>query len=490
MRYIQYLFATCILLSANNALAIRAYFDYKVFNAPDSGPYVEFITSFDGESLDLAAAENGLFQSKAELVLILTQTDKIIDFRKLIVDGPLVGQGEYADFMSLERFTIPNGNYDLEIQIKDLNKSESNADVVFQKVFINNPVQSIFISDIQFVSAYSPTEDQNAFSKSGYDLLPYISNFFPSDLNSIIFYVELYNTDLTFGKDEGFISAFCIVDQNERVLELCQKIKREKAAQVIPLLQMVNITDLPTGEYKLKIEIRDRNNQVVFTKYRDFTRNKVTQLPLGDVSATPNEVQSSFAGSFTDRDSLYALIQAHLPIASAVEISTIDLTLKEADLQTLQSFLYSFWLKRNPEDPTAAFRKYEKMVYDVEKFFATRNVRGWRTDRGRVYLQYGPPNTRIIRNNDPTYWPFEIWHYYVTNNNLHNRKFLFCNTALDDDYALIHSDVPSEVKNHNWSTFVRSRAGTFATQASSNNANQRKDPYSGDILEDLWANPH
>jgi GWxTD domain-containing protein len=168
-------------------------------------------------------------------------------------------------------------------------------------------------------------------------------------------------------------------------------------------------------------------------------------------------VQSSFAGKYTSQDSLYKLIQYHLPIASGVEKITIDNQLVYGDLTMLQSFFYSFWYKRNPEDPESAFRDYEVDIKYVKSHFETKQKEGWRTDRGRVYLQYGAPKTMIVRNNDPDYWPFEIWHYYETRNNLHDRRVLFYDTSLHGDKELLHSDIPEEMKNHNWKQMVRTR---------------------------------
>ncbi|MBL0317573.1 MAG: GWxTD domain-containing protein [Flavobacteriales bacterium] len=97
--------------------------------------------------------------------------------------------------------------------------------------------------------------------------------------------------------------------------------------------------------------------------------------------------------------------------------------------------------------------KGDESIAAVKANFATRIKPGWQTDRGRVYLKYGKPNTRIQRPSDPDYWPFEIWHYYVTDSNLHNRRFLFYDTNLSGDMELLHSDVPEEVKIINGKTW-------------------------------------
>lgn len=480
-----------LVLFTSEVFALRAFFDYKVFQHPTDGPYAECVTSFDGKTFALGAADSGMYQAKAELVIIITRLGEIVDFRKLNINGPLLLEGEDSrDFMSLERFLLPNGVYDVELEIKDLVRGGS-AEVFTQKIEINNISSGVFVSDIAFISAYRKTEEHNAFSKAGYDIIPYISNYFTSDANNILFYSEIYRTAEVFGEGAPFVYTLCVLDAAESEIESCKKVKREKSAAVVPLIQSVNIAELTTGEYKIRIEVRNKDNQVVYSKDRSFSRSKVKAMDPSMIVSDDAAVAGSFAARYTDRDQLYALILAHNPIAEGLDRITIDNQLKTADLAMLQSFLYTFWVRRNPSDPEKAWIAYEKQIKEADVAFGNGKKPGWRTDRGRVYLQYGPPNTRVIRHNETDYFPFEIWHYYETNNKLHDRRFLFYSTDLTLDMELLHSDVPNEIKNHQWRDMVRSRPLALNMgDASRLNAQQNQDPFSRDELENLWFSPH
>ena len=477
---------------AFQSFAFRAYFDYRVFHAPGQGPYVEFMTSFDGTTFDLASTgtEDSLFQSRVQMTLIVTQASVVKDFRKVIVDGPSVAMGAPADFFSLERFILPNGTYNLEIEIVDLNSTSQLPEKLMQKIVINNSETSPFISDIEFVSAYSQTTDQNAFSKSGYDLIPYLSSYFPSDVKNIIFYSEVYNTNLYPGQDEAFILVTTVVDKFLKEVPDSKRIKRLTGKDAISNLMIADISNLPTGDYKLRLEAFDRSNTSICIEEREFSRNLIQNVPIDQQTVSAETVRLSFASFYTNRDSLAMILQSHLPIAKSQERNTIDNVVPTADLETLQSFFYSFWYRRDQQSPEAAWKKYEQQVKDVQDYFGTRIKKGWQTDRGRVYLQYGKPSTRIVRNNDPDYWPFEIWHYYATNTGLRDRRFLFYNTTLNYDMELLHSDIPNETRNYDWKNLVRSRQMNDPASAGRIGNNQNRDPYSGDELEDLWYNPH
>jgi hypothetical protein len=95
-----------------------------------------------------------------------------------------------------------------------------------------------------------------------------------------------------------------------------------------------------------------------------------------------------------------------------------------------------------------------------------------------------------MRPNDPDYWPFEIWHYYETNDGLHDRRFLFVNTTLGQDYELLHSDVPAEPKNNDWPNLVNSRTMNTPSDVNRSSNAQSRDPQSGDELQELWYTPH
>lgn len=486
---LRFFFICLLASSALPSLALRVFFDYKVFQTPDQQPYIECITAFDGPSFATAVLPSGLFQASAQITIVISNGDQVVDFRKVAVQGPECVSGASDDFMSLERFFLPFGAYKLEIEITDL-VNQAPPEKLSQNISIDNSSTVAAISDLQLVSAYSPTVDVNAFSKSGYDLLPLISNYYSSEMNSLLFYAEFYNTDQLFGADNAFVSTVCILDRNNAELSQCKRIKREKAAKVIPVLQAVDISSLPTGQYKLRLEIRDRVNELVCAKEQIFTRNKLAALNIEKQTLSNETLQESFVSRFTDADSLYETIRCHLPIAETLERNTIDNSLGNKVVYQMQGFLYVFWMSRHPEDPEGAFNAYMKEVDACQKEFGTKIKRGWETDRGRVYLFYGRPSTRIVRNHDPDYWPFEIWHYYETNTKIHDRRLLFINTTLSSDMELLHSDIPGEVQNNDWKQLARSRSQNNPGNLGRITNEQGIDPYSFDELEDLWFNPH
>jgi len=78
-------------------------------------------------------------------------------------------------------------------------------------------------------------------------------------------------------------------------------------------------------------------------------------------------------------------------------------------------FVDQFWSRRNPT-PGAEnkFKEehYRRLAYANEHFAARRP--GWRTDRGHIYILYGPPSrieNRLFVDNNGKKYPQVRWHY-------------------------------------------------------------------------------
>lgn len=80
-------------------------------------------------------------------------------------------------------------------------------------------------------------------------------------------------------------------------------------------------------------------------------------------------------------------------------------------------FVEQFWLRRDPTPGTAEneFKEehYRRIAYTNVHF--AQAIPGWRTDRGRIYIVYGPPDrvkTVSARSNGDFGKPMELWHYH------------------------------------------------------------------------------
>jgi len=170
------------------------------------------------------------------------------------------------------------------------------------------------------------------------------------------------------------------------------KFQRQKAGPVNVLLASLSIQNLPSGNYNLVVEARDRNNNEILVNKIFFQRhNPDIQMNLEDIESV--DVTSTFAEKMTNLDSLRFYVLSVVPVANSLEKQFARNVVKTEDLDKMQKFLYNFWSTRNSDHPDAEWSRYKYEVLKVEEQYKTRIKHGYETDLGRVYLQYGPPNT-------------------------------------------------------------------------------------------------
>ena len=485
-RIIIIFIASFFVFAHANAKNLKAYFSYCTFYSPEKGPYIETYLSVMGSSIVYQQNERGKMQGSIEITLIFKQGEKIRNFKKYNLLSPELDDtlGGYVNFIDQQRIALPNGNYSFEIQLAD---KYSNA-LPFkstQAIEINYPDNMVSLSDIELIESFSKANGQTMLTKSGYDLVPFVTDYFPPSVNKISFYMEVYNTGKVLGENEKYLVNYFIESHETGfALNSYRGFARQTAATVNVVLNEFNIEKLPSGNYNLIIEIRNRNNEKVAQKNLFFQRNNPDiKIELKDITSVITE--NSFAKNITDKDSLGEYIRSLRPISSDMELTFADNQLKGANLELMQKFFLSFWKDRNSQDPEGEWLKYKKEVIKADAEFGTRIREGYDTDRGSIYLRYGLPNTIASRPHPPLAYPYEIWHYYKIKGQS-NVKFVFYNPDLvSNTYALLHSNAIGEIRDYRWLVKLKNRNASIPNL----DEGDTWDYYSNEAQE-LFNNPY
>lgn len=454
------LFTILILLISTAVFGqqLEAYFDMKKYNIPEDQPFVDVFLSFIGNSVEYNS--NGI--ANIEATLIVKSGKHIVDFRKSMVQSPLNNDSLKKDFLDVQRFSLKNGKYNLDIFLRDLNKN--NGDTIklnhpFELYFSGNKVE---LSDIELVADYEKSNSANnspigLYSKAGYEVYPFVSNYYPESYNTLSLYAEIYNTNLKFGKDKKYVTVVQITDEGRNVIGSFRKTIVQTGKRVNVVLTKFDISKLYSNTYLVDIEIRNSENELITNKSIRFYRNKMP--PMTNYSTVDSVLGKDvlFTQLIFDRDTLLEYIKSMRPRAELLEKKIIDKQIQSASTDELQQFMYTFWLKRNPDNPQLAWDKYYDLVLIVNDKYTTQLKKGYESDRGRVYLQYGPPSQLRDVPSEPNAYPYEIWFYYHIGN-FNNRKFVFYNRDLSsNDYELLHSDMTGEKYNRQWDLELHSR---------------------------------
>lgn len=454
------LFLLLVLSVHSQDKQLRAYLSYATFNVPGELPIVETYLAVEASSLVFVPVANEGYQASVGVTLIFMEGDSVRNYAKYELKSPVVSNVEKTQFgiVDQQRFPLPNGNYKLNIELTDLNNNAVPPFISTEEIQINYASDRVQLSAIELVESFSRSTSERMVSKNGYDLIPLVFPYFRAADTVLNFYAEVYHADKTFGPQGKFLITYYLESfENQSLMQEFIFRKRADAREVNVLLHSIDIGKLPSGNYNLVVEVRDHENKLVDQNKIFFQRsNPSVQYNLNDIAAL--NIENTFTGKISNLDTLVMMLRCIAPIATETERDYAFNLSKTTEKKTMQQFLYNFWQKRKPVDPELAWQNYFEEVKKVDASFKTQNHRGYETDRGRVYLQYGAPNHIVEAYNEPSGYPYEIWHYYTLGTQ-RNKRFVFVTKNLVTNYfVLVHSDAIGELANYRWEYDIYGRA--------------------------------
>ncbi len=482
--------AALLILSGITSVSgkMTAYFSFCTFNQPQKGPYIETYLTVVGSSANFKMNLNNQYQSKIEVHWLLRQDEKIIYFDKYNLMSPELASAKdpKPNFVDLQRIPAPNGDYMLELTIVDKNSSDSGFSSK-QKISINYPVESVSISDIELLETFTASTADSKLSKSGYDLVPYISDYFPETMESIKFYCEIYNTKLLLGDDQFLVRYAIINDNNKQVLNDLSVSKKMNTSEVNVLLGELPLNQVNSGNYTLSIEVRNKSNEVMARKSVFFQRSykAIVKEIAPDADFSVFDIENTFVAPIANKDSLKEYIASLYPISGNMDRKIARTQLQIADVKSMQQYFYYFWSRQDKIHPEQRWLEYKTEVDKVNSVYGTQIRKGYDSERGRVYLKYGMPNTIELGENDPNTFPYEIWQYNSIGTQT-NRKFVFYSRdRSSNEYVLLHSDVTGEVSAYDWQLQLHEKTTQFGSDLDAETAPKSY----GDRSQENFRNP-
>ncbi|MGH9946374.1 MAG: GWxTD domain-containing protein [Pyrinomonadaceae bacterium] len=143
-------------------------------------------------------------------------------------------------------------------------------------------------------------------------------------------------------------------------------------------------------------------------------KNQVSQDPTEKPKNVKPELKAAYK-RWLDNDVAYIITKDERRAFQALQTD-----------EERENFIENFWRRRDPDPDTEEneYREeyYERIVYSNEKF--TSGIPGWKTDRGRIYIAWGKPDSVESHPSGGSYerpsyegggststYPFEIWFY-------------------------------------------------------------------------------
>lgn len=455
---------------------LSALFGYSTFYIADEDkPYVETYLSFDAWNLNFVKKDNG-YRASVEVTMIIKSGDSIVQWKKYDLSSPEIKHPDSNNFyfLDLQRFQLGNGIYNIDLTLKDKNSAQG-ATTAQDQMVVYYGKRKPAMSTVQIMSSARKTTKENMFSRNGYDMQPYVSDFVPEQFGQLSFYYEVYNIAEEIGYQPFYTYAYIEDRQTGRRASEIQKLTKHKYATTVPVFTTLDISKLPSGNYNLVVEVHNRFNESLMYKKVAFYRSN----PQMEGENAISEYAATFAGQITDENLLNYYLDALYPIASEKEKSVAKNLRQTPGIEAKQAFFYMFWLDRDKLNPADKWAEYKERLEYVDKNFGFSHTKGYLTDRGRVYLQYGPPNfirdeknfvsarrlgsgvdsqNKVVEGSYISsesqghvfYKPYQLWRYDLLPNDNPTRCFIFWDEFRVGNYQLLNSNARGEVHDPKW----------------------------------------
>ena len=432
-----------------NLLAILNFNAYYTY---DHKPYIEFQFIIDGSTARYVPTSEGLYAAEIDIDVDIRRAGQEESAGRLhyILVSPQTRDSvstERTYFSDVRNVALPNGDYYLYFKLRDLHGSGDTVRYI-DFIHISYPDDSVAVSDISLYSRISHSGDGGVFYKYEMATTPLFQQYAPENIYSLPFSAEIYNTDKALGNGTFIVKAE-IAEVGHRAAPEYVMTRNMKTAPASIFIHIFNIYMLPSGNYNLNLYVMDADSNIIATNTTFFQRSnprvKIDMAQYDDVV-----VENTFVEKMTDLKQLQYDVSSLYPIGTRIEQEFFNQNMKKVPLEELQRYFYSFWVSRSPNDPEGAWLAYRKKIEYVNERYGSKVIEGFNTDRGRVYLCYGPPNTITEEPYDPQAYPYEIWHYYDLGSQT-NVKFIFYNRDLvTNNYELLHSDYIGEIHDPAW----------------------------------------
>ena len=435
-------------LNAQNSL--RAYLDVKTFQSTKKETYLEIFNKINAEGLKYKNINNKVL-AKVLLTHSIYKNDSLIIQKIDTLSSANVIDSFYNDIYTLKTIFIKPGKYNLKVTYQDLNNDKISNPISNEiTVNLNNYENSkTELSNIQLADYINITKTKNQFSKYGFDVFPHLGNYLSNECSILPFYYEIYS--MNSANEKVKIEYKIIQKETNQIFYQSKDTNIFLKGFVTPIAHAIDVKELPTGTYDLSIYFECNknlaNNKFEFYRYNDIVSSSEKTTKILD----PNFHKS------LKNDSLAFYAKSLMPIMFNEDQKILLKLLKENDSSKIRNFIETFWLSTSPLNTFEEWLKYKNQVLLIEKLYKTHNVHGFETERGRVYLKYGPPTTIKTKETSPSEYPYEIWQYDKIKN-FANKRFVFYNPdVVGNNFRLLHSDMLGEIKNFKWPGLLTKR---------------------------------
>lgn len=444
--------------SAFSQLAVRAPMrldvDYARFRGNDTLVFVEFYYGVPERVLTYTATENG-FRGAINVDLIMRDGDQILFADRWRVPHVVNDTATHTLTRNLTGVTnvaLRQGNYNCEMRLFDETATDHSDTIRFPLKVVGFETDRDQLSDIEFCTSIRqiPPDSLNIFFKNTLEVIPNPSGLFGDGVPTLFYYVEAYN--LLSTQSDVYRTRVLIIDGiGKEVFRQEREKKRQYESSVE--IGTVDLRKFHGGAYLMKFELTDSVKGTLASATKKFFVYRAATAQFETGQSTQVDLLSSEFAVMNEPELDFDFARA-VYCARAKEIAKYtelgSLKSEEERVNAKRAFLFRFWRdqdQRNFMQPNEFRKEYIKRVEYATRSFSAGHREGWRNDRGRVYIIYGPPDDidRFPSSSDRN--PYEIWSYHSLQGGV---TFFFVDRSAFGDWTLVHSTHRGEIQDENW----------------------------------------
>ena len=363
----------------------------------DSGLVAEFSVRLGLVGLDNSFRQEGTILKRA----------RIRSFQEAFA-----AQRNFVDGFSV---TAPPGRYRFSIVIAETSAAGQTEGAREDTVMLKGFNDGLALSSLQVGSTALTDTATGAVS-----VIPNPTHRFPDKgLEALYVYYEGYN--MSNDSNTYRVRAAIIRSRAGKpdTLVKTPPLSKPKRGTSVAYALGVSVAGVGPGAYTFGLELTDAATKKSVTESRDFAIGSITPEA---VAAGPG------------LDSLTPLEQKYYDQIQYLATPNQLAYYKALSDTGKMAYLAKFWGVRN-------LREFSRRMETADGRFQRPKVRGFNTDRGRVYVKYGEPDAIEQKVIEAETRPREYWHYYNT-----GYIFVFIDLSGDANYRLAWTNAKGEPK--------------------------------------------
>lgn len=419
------------------------YLDHALFLDAEKNTQVEVQFKVPSYSVLFKPNENAKYQASLLINISLSSNNiEIASESYELLSEEVDEKHEVFSIIDIKKYILSDiklteeSTFDIQVSISDQNSGKENS---IYKSFNAKKLAAPAFSSIILLEKYYTTEQANYYSKGTFIPIPRINNIIDKNSNTLPVYFELYSNN----KSNSLKTTFSLINSKNETVETKNISALQKTDFTYRFMELIDPKILDPDKYNLIIKA-ELNNKIIASKQLAFEIIKVRNLDHFGQLYSPNDIK------------LFAEMMQ--PILTPNESQQLDIMIATQDSNKIQKAFFEIWKARNAEKPLEEWQLYLKNVQFVNSKFGSALKAGYKTTRGRIFLEFGPPADINDYSDNPETYPYEIWHYY-DDGKMGNSIFVFASFSFNkNDYQLIHSTALGQLHNPEWKKLI-SRSG-------------------------------